>query len=140
MKLDALPGAQDDGIGPSSMPSMEGLLSRQTIAHRQWKDDNESSDSENDDSTQAQSSKGAAATQDSARPPSPASPGSPPKSPPGTPGAALAALKASSAAPPPLVLSAEDKDRRIRDLETENQSLRARIAALERTDGAEGAS
>jgi hypothetical protein len=138
MKLDALPGAQDDGIGPSSMPSMEGLLSRQSIAHRQWKDDNESSDSENDDSTQAQPSKVAGVMQESARPVSPASPGSPPKSPPGTPGAALAALKASSVAPPPLVLSAEDKDRRIRDLETENQSLRARIAILERANGAKG--
>jgi hypothetical protein len=143
MDMDSMAGAAQDGMGPSSMPSMEGLLSRQSIAHRQWKDENESSDSDSDteERTSAQSAGNRSAAQNPPRPhspPSPHSPGSPaspPRSPPGTPGTALAALKAaSSAAPPPLTLDDEDKDKRLRELEAENASLRARVAALEARD------
>lgn len=112
-----------DEIGPSAMPSMQGLLSRQSIAHRQWRDDNESSDSDDDDN--GKPSLGAAHQMTNGtsaeRPHSPHSPQSPmsPVSPPGTPGEAIAALRE------------EQKDRRIQELEAQNQTLLDRLAAFE---------
>lgn len=103
---------------------MEGLLSRQSIADRQWAhDDNESSDSDDDTSTSrprapAQPQTNGAAA---ARPPSPPSPRSPmsPRSP--LNGCEMGAMKNA----------VDEKDQRIRELEMQNQMLRARLAALE---------
>jgi len=117
-----------DETGPSSMPSMEGLLSRQSMAHRQWRDENESSDSDDEDNnlgigSAAAAANGVSRTNGTAagQPELPHSPQSPmiPVSLPGTPGEAISALRE------------DQKDRRIQELEAQNKSLLQRLDDLQ---------
>lgn len=123
---------QNGNMEPTSMPSMEGLLSRQSIADRQWaRDDNESSDSEDDPSASRPRTpthphaNGAAAACPPSHPCSRSAMSLP--SPPNC--SEMDAMKTAAA-------SAHEKDRRIRELETQNELLRARLAAVEATAAA----
>ena len=111
---------QNGDAEPSSMPSMEGLLSRQAIANRKWaKDMNESSDS-SDEAEMGHSRSNGAATH---RSPSPQSPLSP-RSSRGSPESELARIKAAAAA------EVDEKDRRIVQLEEHNLKCLPQYATI----------
>jgi hypothetical protein len=109
---------QNGDAEPSSMPSMEGLLSRQAIANRQWaKDMNESSDSSDEEQRGHSSrSNGAAAERTPHR--SPLSP----RSSLGSPESELARIKAAA--------EADEKDRRIVQLEEHNLKCLPQYATI----------
>jgi hypothetical protein len=122
-------GGQHGDLAPSPMTSMQGLLSRSSFAHQEDRGESESSDSnDNDDGPRAvRRTNGVAKAAE--RPPSPQSPHIPP----GTLGSPLRQAGAGVEAAMGAVVSAilEEKDQRIRELEAQNETLRARLEALE---------
>jgi hypothetical protein len=128
------PTMSEDGqhgdLAPSPMTSMQGLLSRSSFAHQEDRGESESSDSDEDDAGHRVLRRTNGVAKAAARPPSPQSPHSPP----GTPGSPLRQAGAEVEAAMGADVSAmlEEKDQRIRELEAQNEKLRARLEALEK--------
>ena len=127
------PTMSEDGqhgdLAPSPMTSMQGLLSRSSFAHQEDRGESESSDSDENDAGPRVVRRTNGVAKAAERPPSPQSPHSPP----GTPGSPLrqAGAGVEAAMGEDVSVMLEEKDQRIRELEAQNESLRARLEALE---------
>ena len=124
-------GAESEGVfndmnGASSMPSMQGLFSREALAHRQWRDERDSSDSENsDDLGQEHTSTKSSKAEEPGRTQLCTTRSRSPEALPGTPGEGPGGQNLDSSD------VVDGKDARIRELEAHNRHLLARVAVLE---------